>query len=80
MFSETHPQDDRKVSYALYVFHWPIIIVTSSLMARTKMTGIIFIMSFASVAIVGTYAFAHLSWRAMEKRLVALFSLDELTL
>jgi peptidoglycan/LPS O-acetylase OafA/YrhL len=60
-----------KYSYALYVFHWPVIIMTNALLTRAKITGMPFVLAFAPVATGTTFGLAYLSWHIIEKRCLA---------
>ena len=60
-----------KYSYALYVFHWPVIMITNSLLTHARLNGIPFVLIFASVATGTTFGLAYLSWHIIEKRFLA---------
>jgi peptidoglycan/LPS O-acetylase OafA/YrhL len=60
-----------KYSYALYVFHVPVIVLTSSLLTRAKVNGISFVIVLATVATSATFGLAYLSWHFVEKRFLA---------
>jgi peptidoglycan/LPS O-acetylase OafA/YrhL len=60
-----------KYSYALYVFHWPVLMMTNSLLKHAKITGATFVLMFASIAASATFGLAYLSWHFFEKRFLA---------
>lgn len=60
-----------KYSYALYVFHWPVILMTNSILMHAKVTGMPFVLIFCSVATGTTVGLAYLSWHIIEKRFLA---------
>jgi peptidoglycan/LPS O-acetylase OafA/YrhL len=60
-----------KYSYALYIFHLPVLMITSSLLMRTKVNGISFVIALAAVATSATFTLAYLSWHFVEKRFLA---------
>lgn len=60
-----------KYSYALYVFHFPVIIITNFLLTRANLNGITFVLMFALVATSTSFGLAYLSWHIIEKRFLA---------
>jgi peptidoglycan/LPS O-acetylase OafA/YrhL len=60
-----------KYSYAIYVFHFPVIIAINSLLSHAKVSGISFIIIFASASAGATFSLAYLSWHIVEKRFLA---------
>lgn len=63
-----------RYSYAIYLFHWPVIVATSTLLGKLNLSYIAFVTLFASASAVTSVGLALLSWRFIEKPSLALKS------
>jgi peptidoglycan/LPS O-acetylase OafA/YrhL len=58
-------------SYAAYLVHWPVMMITDRLLAHADITGATFVSLFVPISLGATFALAYLSWHLIEKRCLA---------
>jgi peptidoglycan/LPS O-acetylase OafA/YrhL len=61
-----------RYSYALYVFHWPVILLTNYFFSYWRVRDVTFMIVFPIISAGITFGLALLSWNLIEKKCLAL--------